>query len=1683
MLSANPDLTWRETVEILKDTSEKIDLNTTGYSGTVTDLTGYEDSDGFRICYSPSVDGTTRPLRQGQWKNKAGEYLFEPDGTTPTPGVTDTTPYHSEWYGHGRVNAKDAVQAAIDYSQADRDLVIRNTLADTGTAISAFGLDIDSPDIWVRNVEPLQETIDFNLLDYAEAAPHQQPLESSDRYVYARIKNIGSTYSNLEAKVRFYLVLDNPGTQFKFPDHFTESGDIATGSAGVKLLDEVTINAGDISASGTAVVKALWPANESDVNTALETSILVEITPHDGPFFGPGDSGEFLAHNNNLSRKKMVFREEIEITGSGGAALPTIVDVPSNDITTPVATPFNVHISDFVEFVTEDVKLIFTLNEFGTITTVEYRHDGSSWGFDTPPVAGWVSVDEPLKELYEPTDLATGNQRNVLFNGTINSPGTFDTVTIRAEYTNTGSESFFKEKTIDIDVQYLPSPTLDSEDPVEKNKIYFFSEYDLFTITQTDTEAFGPNPANLTHEYRTTSSHKASDHPKAFAVTTGQVMVQQTSDPNLVNVILKPRHQGAFDFLDVKYFVYRGIQKSQLIDTGDDELVAPTGTNPFITSIWDTQQAINEAIENADPGDAITPGSVTDQPSARSFGIQYVDTASEPWHVVKADTDSIDELFFDPVSDFRFPIVKVGQEFAKFDKDKIGFDIILNGMGDVTTFGEVRGTHNIVTVPTLGGSPTPLDLLTDRSKRAKILNFIDPAAFYGIHIFSGINAIDEATSTDKLLFENDTHDAYEFIIKLFYNRNKTYLDIRNENGYNFNYYDNYTEAGVGHEIKLSFDNSIPPAGTVFGTHSWPIRIIDNSELEGGETGDKNALFIEMPKGDNQQPLLYTPYASKYNKFPKPPKQKKRFIEVDFDDPNIYSDTIKFGIPNRSDNGDTTAIAWYVKMAYIRRNLPGNTAGTTMVPNGINTFDNVFPLLDVLPWESTNSVKFVSGYHSRYIEREDFAFVGDMGMALETDRVFLYSVPEDVYFSPGKKVGLFKRILGGTSNKSSFFEVLKNIFPDLGVQKRTLTIGGVEKNCLTYNDSGIFEETESDKRNFFCINMTKAEFDGLLLEGDTIGLDKDLHYPALVIDSVSVLADDNDNAYFKYDLKIAGINAAGDYVKAPLIVEAYSVDGIMVTTHDFAFSETSEELEEKCIEFDFNDQGPDYYASYGKVVKRISPFKTASGIEKNKWQLYTDTGADQFYVSGQVDNFGNTKSGTDLLEIPVGTRCILLSCRELPVSEFSSIQCVRIVCWHDGAFREGYISNLAFANSVDERVLPTEGFSEDELFNSFVNDCRLELHLAQAVAVEVTSPVSSGFLALLVDVADQMDYSDPDSIIQKYVNGSAADKTTIVNRIKGEGNILGLANSTYADSSGITRLDLPKTLQSYVDKVTALGLIEDPNFEFIPLAPDLLPTVISGLTPYDADFATELTTNASTIVNEFYGNSGSTSGRDPSKTLVNDTDFNSRVTQLANIRTWLTNKKAADPTSPIVSTKEADWFLDPVRGATAGTGGADYFIDKVSLVYLSSQMIRNINRPGFRARDYIAEGIPIDQSFGPLNSDNVFSVFIHELNVSAGIDIVQFAGDTHFRRSKIPLYPGSFFDKPVGETAWRYVRDNDFATFNGHGFKPNGTYLEGGLDLGSNDNTKTQNIADFFQRNPSLGVVYMKLYLDKILQGL
>lgn len=263
MLSANPDLSWVEVRQLLRDAAQHIDAANTDPNGIWVDVNG-----------TPS--------------NVAG-YIG---------------PHHSRWYGYGMLDVESAVQAAVDLvgvpALSSIDTWIMENSADVGDVPCQPPY---SPDVWVRNLSPTAD-------DPVHVTEHQSPIRGQDNWVYANVRNRGAVDSH-DVYVRI-MITRWAGTQYVYPQDFIPSVNPSTlptvMAPGTYLIGEYhipTIPAHGMVTVNTQWVKELIPPETVTVDGVVyswaDSCLLVDVSPHDGP----APVGNHTWESNNLCQRNI----------------------------------------------------------------------------------------------------------------------------------------------------------------------------------------------------------------------------------------------------------------------------------------------------------------------------------------------------------------------------------------------------------------------------------------------------------------------------------------------------------------------------------------------------------------------------------------------------------------------------------------------------------------------------------------------------------------------------------------------------------------------------------------------------------------------------------------------------------------------------------------------------------------------------------------------------------------------------------------------------------------------------------------------------------------------------------------------------------------------------------------------------------------------------------------------------------------------------------------------------------------------------------------------------------------------------------------------------------------------------------------------------------------------------------
>lgn len=360
--------------------------------------------------------------------------------------------------------------------------------------------------------------------------------------------------------------------------------------------------------------------------------------------------------------------------------------------------------------------------------------------------------------------------------------------------------------------------------PVLDAKSFFYLEDGVFN--QTLVQSFGIVSED---EFRTTSTVSVINK-KIVSVCSGQVFIQPTSGDNTkVNLILKPYKQPV-NGLSIKYFIYRGLPISQFIESNG--ILKPTGTNGFTTHVWTEFQNFYQSI-----GETPVPfhSKFIGYPDPNATGDQ-----------IQEETDLIDSYFYklsqtfddetgditNPKRSFDFPIIPAGTHLATVTSGTVGFDIVLNHgdyyiENDTSPFkfdlAFARAASNSINVASITGA------YQKKLKREFITQFLDPAAYFGLHANGGkifkfgvAQPIQSAT------------DIYS-LIGQFLTKNNIYLYVQSERQRSYNFYGKYKISETNtNNIKIG----ISEAGLVestFETSEWPVKVFSTAPAAGAET--------------------------------------------------------------------------------------------------------------------------------------------------------------------------------------------------------------------------------------------------------------------------------------------------------------------------------------------------------------------------------------------------------------------------------------------------------------------------------------------------------------------------------------------------------------------------------------------------------------------------------------------------------------------------------------------------------------------------------------------------------------------------------------------------------------------------------------------------------------------------------
>jgi hypothetical protein len=635
---------------------------------------------------------------------------------------------------------------------------------------------------------------------------------------------------------------------------------------------------------------------------------------------------------------------------------------------------------------------------------------------------------------------------------------------------------------------------------------YFFA--DINNLNDQTDNSFGP-AENVTvdgagyEQYLVTSMHTATQPINAIAVCKGQIFVQeQSQNPNLLNIILKPLDSQPFQFPKVKYFIYKGINKASLVAANDTDIAAQN-TNDLVDSIWKV---------------SISRG-LSENPSKSILGLAAATN-------VLGNSFLLEDVFNSTYPGVQFWNVLAGTTIGKFDDNSIGFEIVLDSLYYQPSLEIARNSQTFIQAQTLDESPVQKDFFEHWHDKEMILHFMDPCAFFGGFYKKNLNVVsgDQITSIQGV-------DLYNNLLSKFMNKNICYIDIRNEFNYSINYYKNYGTSPTDNTTNIYLRKG--QSGT-FSTidyygNSWPILVIDGSDFSDANE-DHHVLSIQLPtgNGDNPAPLVYFAKAYNNNAFPDEFLEKEKFISLSVTD--NYTDEFSLGIPWIVSN--PVCCFTYLKFC---KQLTSDTL-PDVTPTQIRRtdyLDSLFPIS--MNFESINSIIQTKVYDEElYIDVSDTHFFDatfNLAISFSGGNVTLLANPYIVNQTDRKKV---RRVLELSSEFKSTGDddnILYNLWnnterSDLVIN--TLNTSNNDLNVLNYETSGADIQGQfqvEDLRKIIALNLTLSQWHDIVQLSNSSFLSK--YDVFLSIINKQYLEDEGENSYTSLDLTLKGFQIDGD----------------------------------------------------------------------------------------------------------------------------------------------------------------------------------------------------------------------------------------------------------------------------------------------------------------------------------------------------------------------------------------------------------------------------------------------------------------------------------------------------------------------------------------------------------------------------
>ncbi|MDL2308859.1 hypothetical protein LJC53_04680 [Bacteroidales bacterium OttesenSCG-928-C03] len=443
------------------------------------------------------------------------------------------------------------------------------------------------------------------------------------------------------------------------------------------------------------------------------------------------------------------------------------------------------------------------------------------------------------------------------------------------------------------------------------NKISFFTDKDRIIIPQTMT--YGEIDNN---HFRVCNVHEKlpqiEEALSAYAVCKSDIFYyKDSSDPNADDCTIILRPKGSLQGLPVRYFIYRKVSIGSVLGL-------------YTAMKWDVtdSQITNEDV------------------SEENF---YIETLFKHENIDFFEVNAGD---------------KIGEFCAEASLEIMLFNTNFEPRSDLLHSNHYEGIQYSCNA----------DHIIYSTEKEKLLNYMDPAAFYGYYVNKSIicpNASPTPYATPESI--------YNQVLSVFNNKNRIYLDIRNEEHRAFNYGNKY---GLYGNIRVN--------GQGVSNTSWPIFIINNPiQLDGN---GKTILSLELPMTSSKLATGEQVFFLHENTN----DQKNKFSKLESN--GSYSKSIVFGVVSCNDNNSNLGcVASYIKLMHINTYSPG-------IESDFLLWDNLFELKEFNDYKrerllDSGIIEYYPTGHIGYVHIcSGFGYIAHVRVCVRESEIVFLAIP-------------------------------------------------------------------------------------------------------------------------------------------------------------------------------------------------------------------------------------------------------------------------------------------------------------------------------------------------------------------------------------------------------------------------------------------------------------------------------------------------------------------------------------------------------------------------------------------------------------------------------------------------------------------------------------------------------------------